>query len=120
MNAQDERGQRLALLEDHIGERLHDRLVQDELMRAPSWGKPLGFADGFDETPAELRLAMKMLKDAGVVPPEVEAMRDAAALEARIAQCSDVAERRRLQQQLSEKRQAIALRLEALARHRSL
>jgi hypothetical protein len=65
-------------------------------------------------------MGMKILKDAGVVPPEVEAMREAAALEARLQACTDDAERLVLQQQLSEKRQAIALRLEALARTRAL
>jgi hypothetical protein len=61
-------------------------------------------------------MGMKILKDAGVVPPEVEAMREAAELEARIAACGDAAERLTLQRQLAEKRQAIALRLEGLAR----
>jgi hypothetical protein len=120
MNAQDKREQRLKLLEDHIGEHLRESQAQGELASAPSYGKPLHFGDGYDETPAELRMGMKVLKDAGVVPPEVEAMREAAALEARLHACADEAERRVLQQQLSDKRQAIALRLEALARHRSL
>lgn len=120
MNAQDKKEKRLKLLDDHIGEHLRDSEAQGELASAPSYGKPLSFGDGYDETPAELRMGMKILKDAGVVPPEVEAMREAAALEARLQACTDDAERRVLQQQLSEKRQAIALRLEALARHRSV
>jgi len=119
MNAEDKREQRLKLLDDHIGQHLRDSEAAGELKAAPSYGKPLGFGDGYDETPAELRMGMKVLKDAGVVPPEVEAMQEAAALEARLAACSDEAERRALQQQLSEKRQAIALRLEKLAASRS-
>jgi uncharacterized small protein (DUF1192 family) len=119
-NAEEKREQRLKLLEDHIGHHLRESEATGELKAAPSYGKPLGFGDGYDETPAELRMGMKILKDAGVVPPEVEAMREAAELEARIAACTDEAERRVLQQQLSEKRQAIALRLEGLARGRSL
>jgi Domain of unknown function (DUF1992) len=66
-----------------------------------------------------LRMGMKILKDAGVVPPEVEAMREAAAIEGRIDACTDAADRRLLQQQLSEKRQSIALRLEKLAASRT-
>lgn len=120
MNAQEKKEQRLKLLEDHIGEQLRDSERSGELRAAPSYGKPLSFGDGYDETPVELRMGMKVLKDAGVVPPEVEAMREAAALEARLHECTDEAARRALQQQLSEKRQAIALRLEALARNRSL
>ena len=115
-----QRDRALRGFDDHIGERLRESEQSGELRSAPSYGKPLAFGDGYDQTPAELRMAMKILKDAGVVPPEVEAMRDAAALEAQLAACDDAAQRRVLQQRLSEKRQAIALRLEALARSRTL
>jgi Domain of unknown function (DUF1992) len=118
--AEEKREQRLKLLEDHIGAHLRESEASGELKASPSYGKPLGLGDGYDETPAELRMGMKILKDAGVVPPEVEAMREAAALEARLHACTDETERRALQQQLSEKRQAIALRLEGLARGGSL
>jgi hypothetical protein len=112
--AEDKKEQRLKLLDDHIGAHLRESEASGELKAAPSYGKPLSFGDGYDETPAELRMGMKILKDAGVVPPEVEAMREAAALEALLAACGDEAGRRLLQQQLSEKRPAIALRLEKL------
>jgi Domain of unknown function (DUF1992) len=119
VNAEEKREQRLKLLDDHIGQHLRQSEQSGELQAAPSYGKPLGFGDGYDETPAELRMGMKILKDAGVVPPEVEAMREAAALEERLNACADEAERRTLQQQLSDKRQAIALRLEKLAASRT-
>ncbi|HET9978053.1 MAG TPA: DUF1992 domain-containing protein, partial [Burkholderiaceae bacterium] len=83
-NAEDKREQRLKLLEDHIGAHLRDSEATGELKAAPSYGKPLGFGDGYDETPAELRMGMKILKDAGVVPPEVEAMQQVAALQAEL------------------------------------
>ena len=54
------------------------------------------------------------------MPAAVEAMSEAAELEARINACTGDAERRMLQQQLSEKRQAIALRLEKLRTSGSL
>lgn len=119
MNAEEKREQRLKLLDDHIGQHLRDSEASGELKAAPSYGKPLTFGDGYDETPTELRMGMKILKDAGVVPPEVEAMQEAAALEQRLVACTDESERRALQQQLAEKRQAIALRLEKLATSRS-
>ncbi len=112
--AQEKKEQRLKLLDDHIGQHLRESEASGELKAAPSYGKPLGFGDGYDQTPDELRMGMKILKDAGVLPPEVEAMRDAAELEARMNACTDGAERLVLQRQLSEKRQAIALRLEKL------
>ena len=114
MNAEEKREQRLKLLDDHIGAHLRGAEASGEVKAAPSYGKPLQLGDGYDETPAELRMGMKILKDAGVVPPEVELMQQAAALEARLATVSDAAERRALMQQVSEMRQAIALRLEKL------
>jgi hypothetical protein len=115
-SAEDEREQRLQLLEDHIAEHLRDSQATGELKAAPSYGRPLFFGDGYDETPVELRMGMKILKDAGVLPSAVQAMREAAELEARMQACTDAAERRMLQRQLADKRLLIALRCEALAR----
>jgi DNA-binding transcriptional ArsR family regulator len=117
MTAEEKRGQRLKLLEDDIGRALAESHASGELKSAPSYGKPLHFGDGCDETPAALRMPMKVLKDAGVVPPEVELMRQAAALRARAAAAEGegrAEDARRLQQRASELQQAIALRLEHL------
>jgi hypothetical protein len=114
MNAEDKRAQRLQLLEDHIGQHLRQSESSGELKATASYGKPLDFGDGYEQTPEELRMGMKMLKDAGVVPPEVEAMQRAAALRAEIDACADPLEREALQRRLSELQQAIALRLEGL------
>jgi thioredoxin-like negative regulator of GroEL len=114
VNAQDKRAQRLQLLDDHIGQHLRQSAAQGELKTAPSYGKPLDFGDGYEQTPSELRMGMKVLKDAGVVPPEVEAMQRAAQLKSDIEACTDLAEKRVLQQRLSDMQQAIALRLEGL------
>ena len=116
MNAEDKRAQRLQLLEDDIGRALRESERSGELKAAPSYGKPLGFGDGYDETPAELRMAMKVLKDAGVLPPEVELMREAAALQEKVDACADAAMLPSLQVQLLQLRQLIALRLERLGR----
>ena len=72
MTHEDKRLQRLQVLDDHIGRALRDIEARGELAAAPSWGKPLDFGDGYEQTPPELRLGYKMLKDAGLVPPEVE------------------------------------------------
>jgi hypothetical protein len=106
----------LAVLEDRIGEQLREAQASGELQRAPSWGKPLDFGDGYDDTPPELRMPMKVLKDAGIVPPEIEALHRLAALREQAAAATDEAQRRRLAQQASELEQLIRLRLERLAR----
>ena len=114
--AEDKRLQRLQLVEDSIGRHLAESHASGELRTAPSFGKPLDLGDGYEQTPDELKMPMKVLKDAGVVPAEVEAMREIARLQAELdalAETDDAAARA-LRQRLSEKRQALALRLEQL------
>jgi len=114
VNAEEERERRLKLQDDHIGRSLRESEASGELRSAPSWGKPLSFGDGYDETPDELKLPMKILKDSGYAPPEVELMRQIAALAAALEGASDDAATRPQRQRLSEMRQQLALRLEKL------
>ncbi len=114
MNAEEKRLQRLQLQDDHIGRALQEAEASGELRSAPSYGKPLAVDAGFEQTPDELRLPFKILKDAGVVPPEVEVMREITALQQQLAATSDAAAQRALQQRIAEKRQHLALRLERL------
>jgi hypothetical protein len=100
------------LLDDHIGEHLRASEASGELRAAPSFGKPLRHNDGYDETPAEWRMAMKILHDAGVAPPEVQLLHDLAALRRDAAVATDPEQARRLACRASELGQAIRLRLE--------
>jgi hypothetical protein len=120
VNAQEKREQRLKLQEDHIGQALRRAEASGELRAAPSYGKPLDFGDGYEQTPPELRLPMKILKDAGVVPPEVETMRQIEALRQQLATTADEAEAQVLRRRLAELQQALALRLERLRASGSL
>lgn len=116
MNSAEEnkREQRLQLLDDHIGRALRDSEARGELKAAPSYGKPLHFGDGYDETPDELKLPFKMLKDAGYAPPEVELMRQIAALQAEVEAAADDTAAHPLRLRLAAMRQRLALRLEQL------
>ena len=88
-----------------------------ELRAARSWGKPLDLGDGYFETPPELRMAFKVLKDAGIVPPEVELMNDLAALRERLAGLDRHGEEAAaLRQKIALLEVEIALRVERLAR----
>ena len=111
---EQKREQRLKLLDDHIGRSLAESERTGELRSARSFGKPLDLADGYDETPAELRMGYKMLKDAGVLPPEVQLMRDIEALRQQLDTAPDDAAARSGRQKLSEMQQQLALRLEKL------
>ena len=114
MTPEEKRAQRLQLLEDDIGRKLRESEDSGELKAAPSYGKPLDLGDGYDATPAELRMPMKLLKDAGVVPHEVTLMREATELQRQIDVCTDAGALPALQKQLAEMQQNIALRLERL------
>lgn len=116
VNAEERRLQRLQLLDDHIGQALRDSEARGELRDAPSWGRPLDLGDGYEQTPPELRMGMKILKDAGVVPPEVELMQRIAAVQVEADGCTDSAMAQALRQRVAEMRQALALRLEQLQR----
>lgn len=104
-------------IDDVIADALEQAQASGELASAKSWGKPLDLGDGYDDTPTELRLPMKILKDAGVQPYEVALMHQIAELRAKVDVAeawADEAERKAAQQRLAELQQDLALRLERL------
>lgn len=119
-NEEQKREQRLKLLEDDIGRHLASSHASGELKAAASYGKPLNLGDGYDETPAELRMGYKILKDAGVVPPEVELMQHIEAQRREFDALAEGAAKQAARQRLSEMQQQLALRLEKLGRTGSL
>ena len=107
-------------LDELIAQHLQESLASGELRGTRSWGQPLDFGDGYDDTPAELRMPYKILKDAGFVPAEIEWMHRAAALKAQIAAAPDEAAAEPMRRELAEMQQRIALRLEKLRASGSL
>lgn len=115
MNAEEQkRDNRLRLLEDDIGRKLRESHASGELRSAPSYGKPLNLGDGYEQTPEELRMGMKILKDAGVVPAEVELMQQIEAARLALESITDKAAATLARARLSAMRQQLALRLETL------
>jgi len=101
-------------IDEQIAQSLRDAQRSGELQSAASWGKPLDLADGYAQTPEELRMAFKALKDAGFVPPEVETMKQIAALRQVIDANPDAPEADAMRRRASELQQHLALRLEKL------
>ena len=115
MNAEEQkRDKRLRLLEDDIGRKLSESHASGELRLAPSYGKPLNLGDGYEQTPEELRMGMKILRDAGVVPPEVELMQQIEAERLALESITNEAQAHAARLRLSSMRQQLALRLEKL------
>jgi len=101
-------------LDETIAEHLAEAQRSGELQSAESYGRPLAEAEGWAQTPLEFRLPFKILKNAGVPPPEVELFQKRARLRAELEAATVEAERLRLQRQLAELEQVLALRLEGM------
>lgn len=103
--------------DEEIAHRLKEAAESGELSAAKGYGKPLDADAGWDATPSDLRLPMKILKDAGVTPPEIEMFRERARLKALLNTTTDSSEIERLRHRLRELEQTLALRLESLRLH---
>ena len=104
----------MSTLDDEIARKLQEAAAAGELRLAKSWGRPMAAWAGWDETPAELRMPYKILKDAGYAPPEIGLFQLRAALRKRLEGTSDDGLAALLRGQLLELEQRIALRLEGL------
>jgi len=93
---------------------LREAEAAGELKSAKSYGKPFATPEGWDETPEALRMSMKILKDAGVAPPEIALFHQRAELRRELEACTDDKAREALQLRLVQLEQMISLRLEAL------
>jgi hypothetical protein len=114
VSAADKRAQALRTIDEEIARKIAEAAASGELGLAEHYGKPFADDPGWDATPPALRMPMKILKDAGVAPPEIAMFRERARLRDAIAACADAAERAKLQALLCELEQHLALRLEAL------
>lgn len=90
----------MSLLDQIAEERIVAAIRRGEFDHLEGAGKPLELDDDA-LVPPELRMAFRILKNAGYVPPEVEMLRDLRALERAIALAESDAEKRRLALKLS-------------------
>ena len=77
-----------------IEERIQEAMRRGDFDNLPGAGRPLDLDDD-RLVPPELRIAFRVLKNAGLAPPEVLVRREIAALEAVLDQIADAAERKR-------------------------
>ena len=68
------------MLEFIAEQKITDAISRGEFENLPGEGKPLALDDD-SLVPEDLRLAYRILKNAGFVPPEVETLNEIAALE---------------------------------------
>lgn len=86
-----------------------------ELAGLPGEGRPLALDDA-PLVPEDLRVAWRILKNAGFLPPEIEELRERLALSRLVATIDDDGERRRASARLS----LLEARVEASGRSRAV
>jgi len=98
----------VGLLDQWVEERIRAAVARGEFQSLPGEGRPLQLDDEL-LVPAELRMAYRILKNAGAVPPEIAALREANELAEAAAGEADVTRRRVALRRL----EALLLKLEA-------
>lgn len=99
-----------------IAERkIEEAIEQGELDDLPLAGKPLRL-DDLDGVPEELRSAFRVLKNANVLPEEVQLQQQMSELRSALRDCTDEEERRRLVRLINEKEATYNLMLERVRR----
>ena len=94
-------------------QRIREAMDRGFFDNSPYRGRPVRLEENESIAP-ELRMAFKVLKDAGCLPPEVELRREIASLYELLDTIAEGEERKRLRRELADR----CLRLELLRRHR--
>ena len=90
---------------------IKEAMERGEFANLPGRGKPLDLSAYF-ETPEEVRLAFSILKNAGLVPEEINLLQEIATLRERLAAVVEEAERQNLRKSIGEKQLQYNLLLE--------
>lgn len=84
-----------------IAERkIAEAMARGELDNLAGAGRPLAMDEDLSGVPAEMRMAYKILKNAGFVPPEVQLRKEIVSLREMLGQMEDDEQRRSLRRQL--------------------
>ena len=83
-----------------------DAIIQEAMQRGefddlPGSGKPLDLTDYFN-TPEDIRIAYSILKSAGLLPEEVELLKEMESIKSQLDSCSDERKHRRLIKELDK------------------
>ena len=90
---------------------IREAQARGEFDNLPGKGKPIDLTEYFN-SPEDVRVAQAMLKNAGMVPVEIELLQDIAALKETLAVTSDGPEKDKVRKSLKEKQLEFNLLLE--------
>jgi len=95
--------------------RIQQAIAEGEFDNLPNTGQPIP-DDGMDMVPEDLRMAYKILKNAGIVPEEIELRKGIVHLSELLSACADENERRELRLKINEKMLRYNMIMEARGR----
>jgi hypothetical protein len=95
-------GRTMDILAKIAEQRIREALERGEFDHLPFHGKPIKL-DDLAGVPAHLRMGYKILKNAGVLPEEMQLKKEMMSLKALLDACYDETERQMLQQKMNEK-----------------
>lgn len=90
---------------------IRDAQARGEFDNLPGHGKPIDLTEYFN-TPEEVRLAQSMLKNAGMVPVEIELLQEIATLKGLLGGMADGEQKNKYQKELREKQLQFSLIME--------
>jgi hypothetical protein len=90
---------------------IKEAMARGEFENLPGQGKPIDLTEYFN-APDDVRVAQTLLKNAGMVPVEIELLQEIAALKELLGSARDVSEKDKIQETLKEKQLQFNLLLE--------
>jgi len=102
----------------HADEKIKEAIANGEFDNLPGKGKPLD-RDAYFATPEHLRMGYSILKSAGIIPEEIELLKQIERLKQSLDLCASQIERTAIQQQLSKKLTSFNMRMERYGKKRS-
>ena len=98
----DREGRTMDILAKIAEQRIREAIERGEFDHLPFHGKPIKL-DDLAGVPEHLRMGYKILKNAGVLPAEMQLRKEMMSLKTLLDACYDETERQTLQQKMNEK-----------------
>ena len=95
----------------NVDEKIKEAIARGEFDNLPGKGKPLDL-DAYFATPEHLRMGYSILTNAGIVPEEIDLLRQIENLKESLECSNDEIDRTALRRQLSEKLTRFQIRME--------
>lgn len=89
-------------IEKLVEKMIREAMEKGEFDNLAGQGQPLDLTEYF-AAPEDVRIGHKLLKDANVIPEELELLRETEALRAELAQCSTEEEKRKIRRAIDDR-----------------